>query len=195
MIAQNLCLFIFFCIFHNHTICSTIPYDTITKKIDTLKGIYLKEVVLNKKIVSQTYYWDSIIIRKITYFPNGKKLADVEYQTDGNINGRFVQYNQDGSIKTIAHVTGFSIVNGRLIPEINEDYDLKILNGLWVNFHPNGTPSNVSYFQDGLKEGLEFTYKKNGKIKSITTYQKGKKCGSQTLFLKKGTKEIWNLCH
>lgn len=103
---------------------------------------------------------------KITfYYPNGKIDTEIEFHNDER-HGLYKRYAEDGTLMYQIRYdegleVGYSYLNskGELVPEI----PLIQGNGKLKAFYPNGTPSAVIDFVDGLQHGEVIRYHPNGK--------------------------------
>ena len=130
-----------------------------TYMLDTLHG------------TQKTYYENRQLGEK--FFDNGKPWVSANY-VEGNLDGKFVMYKEDGKRK------------------IQGTYALGIRTGVWLNFNENGSV----YTQDVYKNGvLKTTKYENGKFtenyeneipKSVYNYKRGKREGEFKEFYNAG---------
>ncbi|MFZ4520678.1 MAG: toxin-antitoxin system YwqK family antitoxin [Bacteroidales bacterium] len=104
----------------------------------------------------------------VSYFPNGKKLAE----------GNYLDEKRDSTWQF------YSESNGTLVSV--ESYVAGLVNGLSKIYYPEGGLSELYYFKNGVKDGLWEQYYLDGKLKLRGAYKSGEKQGSFKTYYNSG---------
>lgn len=128
-------------------------YDCITEKI--AYGNKSLGINYDDCEIYFIFYEKDIIQRKICYYYcNGQKESDYSY-INGKLHGRFVEYHENGVIKTIIH------------------YKDDKKHGEFIYYYENGNKNSECNFVNGKIHGKEITYDINGNKKLERHYVDG----------------------
>lgn len=105
----------------------------------------------------------------VSYYPNGKKMAE----------GRYVDEKKD-SVWTF-----YGELDGAMASK--ETYRQGRLNGESRIYYPEGTPSELFVYRDGVKDGKWEQYYPDGKLKLKGSYKTGDKAGPFQTWYASGT--------
>lgn len=90
-----------------------------------------------------------------TYYPDGYKRSEAEYNDKSEIIGQETSYFRSGVISAI------------------NNYSDGELNGEAIAYYPNGSKQAITQYQDGEKHGYRTLYYKHGQVEEEGWYQEG----------------------
>lgn len=124
------------------------------------------------KLFSTTpYSYDEMNGTKTYYFPNGGKDITLSYKDD-DLDGPVIKYDPDGTlvdqvnfVKGSAQTYTYLGKDNKLLPPISLDST----KGVLKTYFPNGKPSRLSGYSDGVKNAAEIIYHVNGNVRLTDT--------------------------
>jgi len=119
------------------------------------------------------YSDDGVICKVSSFFENGNPMAE----------GTFVNQKKDGTW------VFYSDIDGKKVAQ--ENYSMDELDGRKISFYPEtGEPAEITYYKDGIKDGLYQKYYVDGKLMVAATYDKNQLDGEYTVYYENGQVEI-----
>ena len=106
------------------------------------------------------------------YYRNGEKDAQYTCDVQGNIQGEYLKYYENGKLKEQAYFK-----NG-------------VLTGKYSEFYENGKKKSVCNYKDNLLEGAQYSYYESGKLESIYPFSSGKLNGLTKEYYENGKLKI-----
>ena len=106
-----------------------------------------------------------------TYYPDGKVASLGSYSKEGNKQGLFRSFDQQGN------VTGASIFKNDLMIAKGIVDEFGVRQGSWLEYYLSGEKRAEGTYVDGQREGAWIYYYRSGKVEQKGKYQKGKSHG------------------
>ncbi len=117
--------------------------------------------------------------KKIEYFPGGKLKRAVYEFKNGQKNGQYILYNDNGNIKEIGKYTN-ELLDSNVVAFYKNGnkkyefyYEMGIKKGKSVTYFSNGNIEQSSFIVNGVPEGLVETYYEAGNIRQKAYYKDG----------------------
>ncbi len=105
----------------------------------------------------------------VSYYETGEKQEEYQYSSDSVKHGLYKRYSPEGTLIETANYVHNKLEGERIIynfksgvKEISEYYNDDLLDGNYIEFHPNGEIKSLGVYTDNLLSGTVRLFKTSG---------------------------------
>ena len=133
----------------------------IKKTYDSLHRITFIEFSKNK-----------ILTRLISFYQNGNKKKESNFQKDAKLFGKQIEYYENGNKKSEKFIVGIESIPYHFFSDTaSEDKLIDVVTCKSTSYYLNGRKKNEGYIVNGQRSGYWLFYNKKGNIEKSEFYK------------------------
>jgi uncharacterized protein len=124
------------------------------------------------RIAYISYYQNNKPTRIISFYANGKKKVESNFNRDGNFFGKQIDYYENGNKKLERFIIGVESVPYRFVNDsASNDLFRDGITGKWISYHVNGKKKAEGYIVHGMQVGYWSFYNEDGSLERKELYK------------------------
>lgn len=139
----------------------TFAQQRVERKYDSLHRLAFVE-----------YSKNNILFREISFYSNGRKKKEANFDTEGKLFGLQIEYFENGHKKSVKFVIGVDPIQYRLLNDsASSEEVVDAITCKSTTYYENGKKNAEGYVINGMRSGFWSFYDEAGKIKSSRFYR------------------------
>jgi uncharacterized protein len=143
----------------------------------------------NGLLSSKDVYNDTVLKKVISYYRNGNKAYESNFNEKGNLNGVLTHYTESGSILTEETYTDdklVKLVNYNADGTVRDEFGSPDLNFSIKTYYAEGQSRTEAAVKDGNIHGKKIEYWRNGNLKNVQYFENGNQKDVKEMYYQTG---------